>query len=173
MVMTPAPAEATGAERQGGLEALLALSYSVADGTSHALRLVCADERGTEVGDHRRIDAPGTAMVPSLSDDVGTLLAATVIDVCAATGVPFCAVSRVRGDDAIVAAAQGAGPAGFMAGAAWRVSDSPPARQALATGRAVLLVARDDPRLTAGQRNALTGHPDMHSLAFMPLLAGS
>ena len=126
-----------------------------------------------EVGDHRRIDAPGAANVPALSEDVRTLLAATVIDVCAATGVPFCAVSRVRGDDAVVAAAQGAGPAGFVAGAAWRVSDSPPARQALATGRAVILVARDDPRLTAGQRNALTGHPDMHSLAFVPLLARS
>jgi hypothetical protein len=111
-----------------------------------------------EVGDHRRIDAPGVPGVPALSEDVRTLLAATVIDVCAATGVPFCAVSRVRGGDAVVAAAQGAGPAAFVAGATWRISDSPPARQALATSRSVTLVARDDPRLTAGQRNALTGH---------------
>ena len=115
-----------------------------------------------EVGDHRRIDAPGTASVPALSEDVRTLLAATVIDVCAATGVPFCAVSRVRGDDAIVAAAQGAGPAGFAAGAAWRVSDSPPARQALATGRAVILVAQGRP--SADGRTADRAHrPRRHA----------
>ena len=61
--------------------------------------------------------------MPALSEDVRTLLAATVIDVCAATGVPFCAVSRVRSGDAVMAAAQGAGPAAFVAGATWRISD--------------------------------------------------
>ena len=126
-----------------------------------------------EVGDHRRTRATHSAHVPSLSEDVRTLLAATVIDVCGATGVPYCAVSRVRGDEAVVAAVQGADPAGYATGAAWRVPDSPPARQALATGRAVVLSGRDDPRMTPGQRTALTGHADMQSLAFVPLLARS
>ena len=108
----------------------------------------------------------------SLGDDVRTLLAATTIDVCAAAGVPYCAVSRVRGDEAIVAAAQGAGPAGFVAGATWRIP-SPPARQALTTGRVVMLAGRDDPRMTSELRTALTGHDEMLSLAFVPLLAPS
>jgi len=140
---------------------------------SHPLRLVPADVQRMEIGGHRRRNAQGTAHVPSLGDDVRTLLAATVIDVCATSGVPFCAVSRIRGDDAIVAATQGGGPAGLAAGAAWRVPDSPPARQAIATKRAVVLAVRDDPRLTTGQRMALTGHADLQSLAFVPLLAHS
>ena len=126
-----------------------------------------------EIGGRRRGNAQGTANVPSLGEDVRTLLAATVIDLCASSGVPFSAVSRIRGDDAIVAATQGAGPTGLAAGAAWRVPDSPPARQAIATGRAVVLAVRDDPRLTPGQRMALTGHADLQSLAFVPLLAHS
>jgi len=48
-----------------------------------------------EVGDHRRMRAANSTTVPSLSEDVRTLLAATVIDVCAAASVPYCAVSRV------------------------------------------------------------------------------
>jgi GAF domain-containing protein len=140
---------------------------------SHPLRLVDADEQRMEIGGRRRGTAQGTANVPSLGEDVRTFLAATVIDVCASSRVPFSAVSGIRGDDAIVAATQGAGPAGLAAGAAWRVPDSPPARQAIATGRAVVLAVRDDPRLTPGQCMALTGHADLQSLAFVPLLAHS
>ncbi len=126
-----------------------------------------------EIGGSRQRDAQGTANVPPLSEDVRTLLAATVIDLCASSAVPFCAVSRIRGDAAIVAASQGAGPTGIAAGAAWKVPDTPPARQAIATGRAVVLEVRDDPRLTAGQRMAITGQADLQSLAFVPLLAHS
>jgi diguanylate cyclase (GGDEF)-like protein len=140
---------------------------------SHPLRFAVADERGMEFGDHRRSDALDEMSVAALGEDVRTLLAATVIDVCAATGIPFCAVSRVRGDVAMVAATQGAGPEGHSVGASWRVRDSPPAHQALATGRAVILATRDDPRLTAAQRTALAGHAGLHSLVFVPLLARS
>ena len=121
-----------------------------------------------EVEEQRALRA-GATVAPSLSEDIRTLLAATVIDVCASTGVPFCSISRIKGDAAVLAAAQGGGL--YLAvGAAWRVSDVPPARQAVATGRPVVLSGRDDPRLTPEQRSGLTGHADFFSLAFVPLL---
>ncbi len=40
----------------------------------------------------------------------------------------------------------------------------------MATGRPVVLTAKDDPRLTPEQRTSLTGHADFFSLAFVPLL---
>ncbi len=80
-----------------------------------------------EIEDHRRRNAPGSALVPSLGEDVRTLLAATVIDLCASSGVPFCAISRIQGDDAIVAATQGAGPCAPQAGKTrgWTTAASP------------------------------------------------
>jgi len=124
------------------------------------------------VGEQRGLRTESAIDPPSVGEDVRTLLAATVVDVCAASGLPFCAVSRVKDDGAVLVAAQGGG-AGLAVGSAWRVSDVPPARQALATARPVLLGTRDDPRLTAEQRVFLTGHSDLVSLAFVPLLARS
>jgi diguanylate cyclase (GGDEF)-like protein len=124
------------------------------------------------VGEQRYLRAEGTIDPPSVGEDVRTLLAATVVDVCAASGLSFCAVSRVKDDGAVVVAAQGGG-GGLAVGSAWRVSDVPPARQAIATGRAVVIGTRDDPRLTEQQRAFLTGHTDLLSLAFVPLLARS
>jgi diguanylate cyclase (GGDEF)-like protein len=107
---------------------------------------------------------------PPLSEDIRTLLTATAIDVCEATGVPFCGISQLRGTTALLAAAQGGGPA-LSVGGAWTVQDIPPAQQAVATGRVVLLTTRDDPRLTPTQRTTLTGHAEFFGLAFVPLLA--
>ena len=107
----------------------------------------------------------------SLSEDVRALLAATAADVCEVARAPFCAISSLCGDEAFVAAAQGARSHGAPhPGTGWRVSDVPPARQALSTGRAVSLPDPDDPRITRHQRVALTGDPDLVSLAFIPLL---
>ena len=109
---------------------------------------------------------------PALSEALRSLLAATVLDVCAAGGVSFCSISRVKGDAAVLAAAQGGGPL-LAVGATWRVSDVPPARQALATQRAVVVAGPDDPRLTLEQRASLTGQAGALSLAFVPLLTPS
>ena len=126
-----------------------------------------------EVGEHRvREAAVSPAGAPALSEDIRTLLAATVLDVCAAGGVSFCSISRVKGDAAVLAAAHGGGPL-LAAGMTWRVSDVPPARQALVTQRAVVLTGMDDPRLTLEQRVSLTGQAGAHSLAFVPLLTPS
>ncbi len=122
-----------------------------------------------EVGEHALRDAGvSRAGTPALSEDVRSLLTATVIDICAG-GVSFCSISRVKGDTAILAAAQGGGPL-LAVGAAWRISDVPPARQALATRRAVVIASRDDPRITPEQRTALTGRAGALGLAFVPLL---
>jgi diguanylate cyclase (GGDEF)-like protein len=123
-----------------------------------------------EVGEHRAREAELLpAGAPVLSDEIRTLLALTVIDVCSGCGVSFCSISRVKGDAAVLAAVQGGGPL-LAAGTTWRVSDIPPARQALATGRAVVLAGRDDPRLTEEQRASLTGSAGALGLAFVPLL---
>ena len=61
------------------------------------------------VGEQRHLRSEGTIDPPSVGEDVRTLLAATVVDVCATSGLPFCAVSRVKDDGAILVAAQGGG----------------------------------------------------------------
>jgi diguanylate cyclase (GGDEF)-like protein len=137
---------------------------------SHVLSRPLADHGRMEVGEHHQLDILAPPAAPALSEDIRTLLAATVIDVCSAAGVPFCSISRVKGDAAVLAAAHGAG-VHVAVGAAWRVGDVPPCRQAITTARPVILTARDDPRLTQAQRLSLTGHPDLFSLAFVPLLA--
>lgn len=57
--------------------------------------------------EEQRAPRADAATAPSLSEDIRTLLAATAVDVCAGTGVPFCSISRIKGDDAVLAAAQG------------------------------------------------------------------
>jgi diguanylate cyclase (GGDEF)-like protein len=120
----------------------------------------------------RRLPADEATGAPALGEDVRTLLAATVVDVCASNGLPFCSVSRVKGDAALLAAAHGGGPA-LAVGSSWRVSDVPPARQAIATGRPVVVQTPDDPRLTPRQRALLTGDEHTAGLAFVPLLTRS
>ena len=110
------------------------------------------------VGEQRHLRIEGGIDPPAVGEDVRTLLAATVVDVCAASGLPFCAVSRVKDDGALLVAAQGGG-AGLAVGSAWRVSDVPPARQAIATRRPVLLSTRDDPRLTRSKDRSSPATP--------------
>ena len=90
-----------------------------------------------------------------MSEDVRALLAATAADVCEVARAPFCALSSLHGDDAFIAAVQGARSHGAPhPGTIWRVSDVPPARQAVVTSRAVTLADPDDPRLTAERISA-------------------
>jgi diguanylate cyclase (GGDEF)-like protein len=124
------------------------------------------------VDEQRGLGLETPVAAPSVGEDVCTLLAATVIDACAFSGLPFCAISRVKDDAAVLVAERGGGGS-LAVGSAWRVSDVPLARQAIATGRSVLVAARDDPRITPQQRASLTGHPDMVSIAFVPLMARS
>ncbi len=107
-----------------------------------------------------------------MSAEARVLLAATAADVCVIARAPFCALSSRHGDDACVAAVQGARSHGAPPpGTRWRVSDVPPARQAVVSGRAVAVADPDDPRLTPEQRAALTGDAGLVSLAFIPLLS--
>ena len=131
--------------------------------------LARTDERAMEAGVQHHVHAHGVGP-PVLGEDVLTLLAATVTDVCAAAGISFCAVSRVSGDGAVLAAIHG-GPSRLARGTSWRIPEVPPARQAIVTGRAVMLASRNDPRLTPAQRVAVTGDAAIVSLAFVPLLA--
>jgi len=111
------------------------------------------------------------AAAATISDDVRSLVAAATSDICASLSAPFCAVSRVRADDAVIISAQGPASAAVpTTGARWRISDVPPARQAVITKRAVLVSGSDDPRLTDRQREALTGNDRLTHVAFVPLL---
>jgi diguanylate cyclase (GGDEF)-like protein len=125
---------------------------------------------GVDRQPHARDPVRGRA--GSMSQDVRALLAATAADVCEVVRAPYCALSSLHGDDAFIAAVQGARSHGAPhPGTSWHVSDVPPARQAVITGRAVTIADHQDPRLTAEQRAALTGDPGLVSLAFIPLLS--
>jgi diguanylate cyclase (GGDEF)-like protein len=137
---------------------------------SYASAADVADKRSMEANRHQPARALQPGRVRPISESLRTLLAATAGDVCELLHAPFCAISQVDGDDAVVVAVQGArSHRAQPPGTRWHVSGVPPARQAIATSRTVVLTHRDDPRLTDEQRSALTGEPDLVSLAFIPL----
>jgi len=139
---------------------------------SYAGPSLTADKRAMEVSRQPCARDPARGTAGFTSDDVRALLAATAADVCVVARAPFCVLSSLHGDDACVVAVQGARSHGAPpAGTRWRVSDVPPARQAVVSGRAVAPADRDAPRLTPEQRAALTGDAGLDSLAFIPLLS--
>ncbi len=109
-----------------------------------------------------------------MSEDVRALLAATAADVCEVARAPFCALNRLHGDDAVIAAVQGARSHGAPhAGTSWRISDVPPARQAVVTGRAVTLARLRRSAAHPGAARRTHRRPPARQPRFHPALSAT